>query len=787
MSAAPADRNLLFGILALQMDFVTKDALVAAMHAWVLAKGRPLGDLLADQGALTPEHRTLLEALVRAHLAQHGGDPQKSLAALSSLGPARRDLERIADPDVQASLAVVAARNGIPASPPHGDGLGVLTALLRRWDVARRAGRPLSAEELCRDCPERLDEMRRQIAVAELLSTRDDDPYRTAAPPPEAAAPAPVRYRVLRPHAKGGLGEVFVAEDTELNRAVALKEIQDRYADDKASRARFVAEAEITGGLEHPGIVPVYGLRHYAGGRPFYAMRFIKGDSLQDAIRRYHAAAGGPAGERNLAFRELLRRFVAVCEAVAYAHSRGVLHRDLKPANVMLGGYGETLVVDWGLAKPVGRPDAAAGEATLRPRSAGESSATAAGQVLGTPAYMSPEQAAGRLDELGPASDVYSLGATLYEVLTGRVPFTAKYAAMVLEDVQAGRVPPPRGVQPGVPKALQAVCLKAMARAPADRYPTALALAADVDHWLADEPVGAYREPASARAWRWVRRHRTLTSTMAALVVAVAAGLGLLAWQRERARAAVAAEQAETARERDAKDVALREAESQRDAARVQTDRTRRALDTMISTEMVEALGRQKEVSAAQKAFLRTALGYYREFAAAAATDEAGRKLEAAAQFRVGYLLQALGQGADAEAAYRAALALRERLAADFPAVPEYRRDLATSHNNLGNLLRGRGQAGAAEAAFRAALAAQERLADAVASRRMRRWPEGRTEPRPAFFLVSRQSTGRVGPRRRAHPGLALPIRRPVQPHRRLRQDQPEGGLEHHLMELTIS
>src|SRR5262249_39757486 len=155
-----------------------------------------------------------------------------------------------------------------------------------------------------------------------------------------------LRFRVLRAHARGGLGEVFVAYDEELHREVALKQIQPRYAGDGDSRARFLLEAEVTGHLEPPGVVPVYGLGRHADGRPFYAMRFIKGDTLKDAVDRFHRAEvrGRDPGERGLALRELLARFVAVCNAVAYAHSRGVLHRDLKPVNVMLGPYGETLV-----------------------------------------------------------------------------------------------------------------------------------------------------------------------------------------------------------------------------------------------------------------------------------------------------------------------------------------------------------------------------------------------------------------------------------------------------------
>jgi tetratricopeptide (TPR) repeat protein/tRNA A-37 threonylcarbamoyl transferase component Bud32 len=337
----------------------------------------------------------------------------------------------------------------------------------------------------------------------------------------------------LRPHARGGLGEVFVARDEEVHREVALKEISASHADDPLSRSRFLREAEITGRLEHPGIVPVYGLGAHPDGRPFYAMRFIQGDSLKDAIARFHEAdvRQRNPGERALALRELLGRFVVVCNAVAYAHSRGVLHRDLKPANVMLGPYGETLVVDWGLAKVLSSEGGeAAPEGALQLMSGDGSSATQVGAVIGTPAYMSPEQAEGRLAELGPASDVYSLGATLYCLLTGQPPFDGREMPAVLLKVVDGEFPALRQVKREVPAALEAVCLKAMASRPEDRYPTASALAADVEKWLADEPTSAWREPWRVRAGRWARRNQaTVAACVAGLLVAVLAG-GAGAW-----------------------------------------------------------------------------------------------------------------------------------------------------------------------------------------------------------------------------------------------------------------
>jgi serine/threonine protein kinase len=168
---------------------------------------------------------------------------------------------------------------------------------------------------------------------------------------------------VLRPHAKGGIGKVSVALDVALNREVALKELLDDHREQSDSRARFLLEAEVTARLEHPGIVPVYAIGRNARGEPFYVMRFVKGESFKEAVRQFHAGRRGLSpreGESWLRLQQLLRRFIDVCDTIEYAHSRGVIHRDLKPSNVIVGKYGETLVVDWGLAKVVGRPPSAA-------------------------------------------------------------------------------------------------------------------------------------------------------------------------------------------------------------------------------------------------------------------------------------------------------------------------------------------------------------------------------------------------------------------------------------------
>jgi serine/threonine protein kinase len=474
------EHNLLFGILALHAGLVDGDSLVEAIDHWAKARDRQLCQVLVDRGVLNAADESAVEALVARNLARHDNDAARSLDHLGRLGSGRQVLDRVDVAGLQTGKTPSAAtRPDTLVGPPGCDAL------------------------------------------------------------PGAAGAGAARYRILRSHARGGLGEVFVARDEELNRDVALKEIQPRHAYHPGNRGRFLLEAEITARLEHPGIVPVYGLGAYPDGRPFYAMRFIEGHDLKDAVTRFHAAdtPGRDPGERRLAFRELLGRFVDVCNAVAFAHSKGVLHRDLKPGNVMLGKYGETLVVDWGLAKAIGQSGEPSGAfAALSPRTADGSALTQAGATLGTPAYMSPEQAAGQIDRLGVASDIYGLGATLFTLLTGRVPTEGEEGKGVLHGMLAGEVVPPRRVKSDTPAALDAICRKAMALRPEDRYASALELASEVERWLADEPVWAYREPWNVRAGRWLRRHRQLMTSLAALVVAALPLLSVIAVNREQAR-----------------------------------------------------------------------------------------------------------------------------------------------------------------------------------------------------------------------------------------------------------
>jgi serine/threonine-protein kinase len=485
----------------------------------------------------------------------------------------------------------------------------------------------------------------------------------------EGAVRPPVvgqRFQILRPHARGGLGEVFVALDQELRREVALKEIQQQYADDPERRARFVLEAEVTGRLEHPGVVPVYGLGTYPDGRPFYAMRFIRGESLQDAITRFHQAdgPGRDPGERELQFRQLLGKLVALCNAIAYSHSRGVLHRDLKPANVMLGPYGETLVVDWGLARALDGKAEERGPAAeqLRPSLAADVPPTQTGAVVGTPAFMSPEQALGRRDQVGPAADVYSLGATFYCLLTGQAPFQGEGVLEVLERVCRGDFLPPGRVKPGVPPGLQAVCLKAMAQRPGERYASAQALADDLEHWLAGEPVSAWAEPWTVRARRWVGRHRTLVTAAAAALLVATVGL----------TAATALLQAANQRERTARG----EAEKNFKLACQAVDRY---FMQVSSNPRLKAGG----LDGLRRDLLAQAREFYQELVRRRQDDPDLRAEQAGAYWRLGRLAEDTGALDEAIRLSEKSRTLYEQLVREYPAVAAYQEGLAAALNNL--------------------------------------------------------------------------------------------------------
>ncbi|MFO0957036.1 MAG: serine/threonine-protein kinase [Isosphaeraceae bacterium] len=650
-----AARQFLFGLIALRNGLIDTSALADATRAWKRDPSRSLADLLIDARHIDETRQGLVESLAKLHLQAHADDPEQSLASITADLSTREHLQSLGDPELEATLS-------------------------------QALGTSMGPD---RNGPERAP----------------------SSPSPSDGG----RFRVLRPHARGGLGAVFVALDSELNREVALKQILENRADDPRSRGRFLIEAEITGGLEHPGIVPVYGLGTNHDGRPYYAMRFIRGESLKEAIDAFHRGPrSGP--ERSLGFRQLLKRFTDACNAIEYAHSRGVLHRDIKPANMIVGKHGETLVVDWGLAKALGESSSDGVEGALVPSSSDGSSETLPGQAMGTPAYMSPEQARGDLDSLGPRSDVYSLGATLHCLITGRAPFEGPPAA-ILKAVERGEFRRPRELDASIDPALEAIALKAMAREPADRYSSARELATEVDRWLADEKVGAYPEPWTRSLNRWLTRHRTAVTGLAAAGLVALVGLGIVSAVQTRAKLDLDAKNGELER-------ANRELADSNRALDIQRGRAEER-----ETQAIEAVRRFKDVvmendelrknpalEPLRKALLQEPLNFFGKLRDRLEADDDTRPASLAELARVAFdhafLVNVVGGKQDAIEAYEHSRDILERLSRDHPGVALYRSRLADSHHNLGLLLRDTGRTDGALMAFEKGREIRQRLVE---------------------------------------------------------------------------
>ena len=310
-------------------------------------------------------------------------------------------------------------------------------------------------------------------------------------------------HRILRVHQRGGMGRILVGYDQYLKREVAIKELHPDVAEDESIVRRFIGEAEITAQLEHPGVVPIHRIGQGRDGLPYYTMKMIKGETLQDAIKAYHRKPSKPE------LLNLVRRLVSVSKTIAFAHSKGVIHRDLKPANVMLGEHGETLVMDWGLAKPYNQGLEDTYISIVHQTKQTRPELTMVGAIVGTPAFMSPEQANAEDNIVGPLSDVFSLGTVLYYMLAGQTAFSGRSTQEVLSKVRACNPTPPSNVKPHVPHGLEVICLKAMAKLPENRYQGATEFADDLCRWLDDEPITAERDSFLSKARRWLLYYRT--------------------------------------------------------------------------------------------------------------------------------------------------------------------------------------------------------------------------------------------------------------------------------------
>lgn len=379
------------------------------------------------------------------------------------------------------------------------------------------------------------------------------------------------RYAFKGEVARGGMGAILKVWDGDLRRNLAMKVILGDGAEatdqpptpDPARIARFLEEAQVTGQLDHPGIVPVHELGVGSDGRVYFTMRLIHGRDFQTILDLVKEGKEGWNQTR------ALNTIQRVCEAMAYAHTKGVIHRDLKPANIMVGHFGETYVMDWGLAKVLGKKDAApkpkvtdsldeSGVKTLRRDAAaqepGSALLTMDGEVLGTPCYMSPEQAQGRLNDMGPASDVYSVGAILYHLLAGHMPYvepgTTATPFMVLDRVKKG---PPRqlhDINPKLSNEIVAICEKAMSREQSLRYPDMRAMADDLRNYLEGRVVRAYATGAFVEFKKWVLRNKATAAAILLAILAAMGGLAGVAWQEKQKQLELAGKNIEINKEK---------------------------------------------------------------------------------------------------------------------------------------------------------------------------------------------------------------------------------------------
>ncbi len=493
-------------------------------------------------------------------------------------------------------------------------------------------------------------------------------------------------YELLEEVARGGMGVVFKARQLSLNRIVAVKMILRGEFAGVADLARFRAEAETAARLQHPNIVAIHEVGEREG-QPYFSMDYIEGQNLAQLV-----------GNAPLPAARAAKYLKTVAEAVQYAHQQGILHRDLKPSNVLIDASDQPRVTDFGLAKRFGVPPEASGgpgvaqtAAALKsgPAKAGTpNDLTLTGQVLGSPSFMPPELAAGKNAAIGPATDVYSLGALLYHLLTGRPPFVAESVTAMLRLVAETEPVSPRLLNGIVPRDLETICLKCLEKDPALRYATAQDLADELGRFLRDEPIHAHPVTPAEKAWRWYRRKPALATAILivfvlVLVVAIGSPIAAVRINRERVRAEEAREQA------------------QADEKRAQTEAAKSQQVAQFLEDMLGGVGPS------------VALGHDKTLLQEILDRTAGRvgkdltnqpEVEAELRNTLGEVYYAIGQDKKAEAMHRTALELRRKLFGSENLA------VAASQHNLGLALYAQAEGPEAETMLREALATQRKL-----------------------------------------------------------------------------
>lgn len=441
------------------------------------------------------------------------------------------------------------------------------------------------------------------------------------------------RYSRTRLQGRGGTGRVWVAKDLRLDREVALKELIE--SNQERSRVRFLREARITSQLEHPAIIPIYELVTDDTSNPYYTMRLVRGNTLKEAIALAHKDQ-----EDSILKSRLLRHFEDICNAIAYAHRNSIIHRDLKTANVVIGEFGETVVLDWGLAKNL--------DATIDNSNdtdplldSDRFDFTIEGKSIGTPSYMAPEQAEGRVEEIDERSDVYGLGAILYEILTGQPPFTGSSATKILADVVSRTPTPPEELNPHIPPALVSICNKCLNKNSMDRYLSVDLLCADIQRFMADERVSVHSERLSERTSRWIRQHKVLAASVFALMVSSVIGLSIL-------NVLISQERENTASQRDRANELAVAANDERLKAIEQYQQAHATVDRYLDKVRASEFMNDPNLLPLQEELLQSALDYYEEFLQQESDEPVVMKELAEACYRVGEFNLALGRIEDA-------------------------------------------------------------------------------------------------------------------------------------------
>src|SRR5438046_5641623 len=399
-----------------------------------------------------------------------------------------QDGERIDDSPAMSSVLRVCRKCGakIFADTPE----GLCTACLFETGLNLLASAPVAADD--------------ESGSAEDVSNVTTAPQIKKAPRPAKTLADFGDYELLEEIGRGGQGVVFRARQKSLNRTVALKVIGLGHWATETHLKRFRLEAQAAASLEHPGIVPIHEVGE-CEGQCYFSMQFVEGGQLDEVVRR-----------EPMPIRRAVELIVKLARTVHYAHEHGILHRDIKPGNILLDKNGEPHLTDFGLARLLDT----------------QSSVTRTIDVLGTPSYMAPEQAAGETTKLSKATDVYGLGAVLYQLLTGQPPFAGGTTYETIRLLRDTEQRPPRVLNPKVDRDLSTICLKCLEKDPKRRYSSALALAEDLEHWLKHEPIRAKRTGLLTRGRKWVRRNPGI-AVMAAMLFALAVPLGVIVWQSE--------------------------------------------------------------------------------------------------------------------------------------------------------------------------------------------------------------------------------------------------------------